>query len=52
MPSRRVVVGFSGGITSAWCAGWALRTFPRDYAMPALDAEENISENLTKTILG
>lgn len=28
--TRRVVVGFSGGVTSAWCAGWALRTFPRD----------------------
>lgn len=28
--SRRVVVGFSGGVTSAWCAGWALRTFPRE----------------------
>lgn len=28
--SRRVVVGFSGGATSAWCAGWALRTFHRD----------------------
>lgn len=27
--SRRVVVGFSGGVTSAWCAGWALRTYPR-----------------------
>lgn len=27
---RRVVVGFSGGVTSAWCAGWALRTFPRE----------------------
>ncbi len=27
---RRIVVGFSGGVTSAWCAGWALRTFPRD----------------------
>ena len=26
---RRVVVGFSGGVTSAWCAGWALRNFPR-----------------------
>lgn len=26
----RVVVGFSGGVTSAWCAGWALRTFNRD----------------------
>lgn len=26
---RRVVVGFSGGVTSAWCAGWALRTYPR-----------------------
>lgn len=28
--SRRVIVGFSGGVTSAWCAGWALRTFPRE----------------------
>jgi hypothetical protein len=27
---RRVVVGFSGGVSSAWCAGWALRNFPRD----------------------
>jgi 3'-phosphoadenosine 5'-phosphosulfate sulfotransferase (PAPS reductase)/FAD synthetase len=27
---RRVVVGHSGGVTSAWCLGWALRTFPRD----------------------
>lgn len=30
MRTRRVVVGFSGGVTSAWCAGWALRNFPRD----------------------
>jgi hypothetical protein len=29
-PVRRVVVGFSGGVTSAWCAGWALRNYPRD----------------------
>jgi hypothetical protein len=29
-PKRRVVVGFSGGVTSAWCAGWALRTYPRE----------------------
>jgi hypothetical protein len=28
--NRRVVVGFSGGVTSAWCAGWALRNFPRE----------------------
>jgi 3'-phosphoadenosine 5'-phosphosulfate sulfotransferase (PAPS reductase)/FAD synthetase len=28
--SRRVVVGFSGGVTSAWCAGWALRNYPRE----------------------
>jgi len=28
--SRCIVVGFSGGVTSAWCAGWALRTFPRE----------------------
>lgn len=27
---RKVVVGFSGGVTSAWCAGWALRNFPKD----------------------
>ena len=28
--TRRVVVGFSGGVTSAWCAGWALERYPRD----------------------
>lgn len=28
--ARRVIVGFSGGVTSAWCAGWALRTYPRE----------------------
>lgn len=27
---KRVVVGFSGGVTSAWCAGWALRNFARE----------------------
>lgn len=27
---RRVVVGFSGGVTSAWCAGWALQNYPRE----------------------
>src|SRR6188768_4230851 len=27
---RKVIVGFSGGVTSAWCAGWALRAFPKD----------------------
>lgn len=27
---RRVIVGHSGGVTSAWCLGWALRTFPRE----------------------
>lgn len=27
---RKVIVGFSGGVTSAWCAGWALRNFPKD----------------------
>lgn len=26
---RRVVCGLSGGVTSAWCLGWCLRTFPR-----------------------
>lgn len=26
----RIVVGFSGGVTSAWCAGWALQEFPRE----------------------
>lgn len=25
----KAVVGFSGGVSSAWCAGWALRTFPK-----------------------
>lgn len=27
---RKIVVGFSGGVTSAWCAGWALRNFPKE----------------------
>lgn len=27
---QRVVVGFSGGVTSAWCARWALDRFPRE----------------------
>jgi hypothetical protein len=27
---RRIVVGFSGGVSSAWCAGWALRNFPKE----------------------
>lgn len=29
-PACKAVVGFSGGVTSAWCAGWALRNFPRE----------------------
>jgi hypothetical protein len=27
---RRIVVGHSGGVTSAWCLGWALENFPRE----------------------
>lgn len=27
---HRVVVGFSGGVTSSWCAGWALANYPKD----------------------
>jgi hypothetical protein len=27
---QKIVVGFSGGVTSAWCAGWALRNYPRE----------------------
>src|SRR5208282_1936867 len=27
---RRIVVKWSGGVTSAWCGGWALRNFPKD----------------------
>lgn len=27
---QRIVVGFSGGVSSAWCAGWALRNYPRE----------------------
>lgn len=27
---RRVVVGYSGGVTSAWCLDWALRNYPRN----------------------
>ena len=26
----KVVVGYSGGVTSAWAAAWALRVFPKD----------------------
>jgi hypothetical protein len=28
--ATHVIVGFSGGVTSAWCAGWALRNFAKD----------------------
>ena len=28
--TRRVIVGFSGGVSSAWCAGWALRNYPKE----------------------
>ncbi len=28
--NRRIVVGFSGGVTSAWCAAWALMNFPKE----------------------
>lgn len=27
---RRIVVGYSGGVTSAWCLHWALLRFPRE----------------------
>lgn len=27
---RRIVVGYSGGVTSAWCLQWALQQFPRE----------------------
>lgn len=33
MSPRNIVVGFSGGVTSAWCAGWALRTFPSEQVL-------------------
>lgn len=28
--NSKVVVGYSGGVTSAWAAAWALRMFPKD----------------------
>lgn len=28
--SRKVICGFSGGVTSAWCAGWCLRNYTKD----------------------
>lgn len=41
MTKRMVVVGFSGGVSSAWCAGWALRTFdPREVAFVFHDTKE------------
>lgn len=30
MTKRRIVVGYSGGVTSAWCLNWALSQFPRE----------------------
>jgi len=30
MKKRKIIVGFSGGVTSAWCADWALKNFPKD----------------------
>lgn len=30
MPPRTVIVGHSGGVTSAWALGWALRSYARD----------------------
>ncbi len=33
---RKIVVGHSGGVTSAWAVGWALREFPREW----LESEE------------
>lgn len=29
MGQTKIVVGFSGGVSSAWCAGWALRNFDK-----------------------
>lgn len=28
--TAKIVVAWSGGVSSAWCGGWALRTFPKD----------------------
>lgn len=34
MKWQRVVVGFSGGVTSAWCAAWTLREYdPKDVVL-------------------
>lgn len=30
MSGNLIVVRFSGGVTSAWCAGWAIREYPTD----------------------
>lgn len=30
MKAKIIVVGWSGGVTSAWCGGWALRNYPKD----------------------
>jgi 3'-phosphoadenosine 5'-phosphosulfate sulfotransferase (PAPS reductase)/FAD synthetase len=30
LQKRKVIVGFSGGVTSAWAACWALRNFPKE----------------------
>lgn len=37
----KVIVGFSGGVSSAWCAGWALRNFaPKDVVLLFHDTKE------------
>jgi 7-cyano-7-deazaguanine synthase in queuosine biosynthesis len=39
---RRGIVGFSGGVTSAWCAGWALRNFPREEVVLQLGLKRKV----------
>ncbi len=42
---RRIVVGHSGGVTSAWALGWALREFPREEVVALFHDTQNEDED-------
>ena len=42
---RRIVVGHSGGVTSAWALGWALRVFPREEVVALFHNTQNEDED-------
>lgn len=43
----KIVVGWSGGVTSAWCGGWALRNYPKqDVVFLFHDTQEEDQDTL------